>query len=187
MSQKQTLSQISAELSRLFFAVESDHGGDILALSQDEIERLTTLGDELPRKVDNWIQYLEALTSEIKIYEDRRNKASRLEKSRKAALERLESYLARMIEASPHVDFTGELGTLKARRNPAALEHDLPVARWQTTNIVTKEMLEERPWLDDFVDDVSVKVLRTAELKDALKNGATYQFARLNRSLSLKW
>jgi hypothetical protein len=187
MSQKLTLNQISAELSKLWFFIDQDHNGDLFALPDDELERLTTLGEALPQKVDNWIQFLESLTAEVAVYKERRDKASSLMKSREAAISRMKEYLARMIEQNPNIVFTGDLGTLKVRVNPPALKHDYPTRRWSSEHIVTDDLISERPYLAEYVEEITVRVLKTADIKDALKRGATYRDARLEQTKSVRW
>lgn len=187
--QKLTLNQIASELNKLWFAVDADYEGDVFNLPAEDLERLTTLGEKLPEKVDNWIQFLEALTAEAAVYEERKKKAAKLQKRTENMLQRLNNYLINMIETNPSMDFSGTLGTLKIKQNPPSLKHDLPTRRWSNENIVSDDMLAERPWLGDFVEPVTVMVLKTADLKDACKRGATYPSAgvRLERSKTIRW
>jgi len=187
--QKLTLNQIAAELHKLWFAIDSDYEGDCFNLPVEELERLTTLGEALPQKVDNWIQFLEAIKAESLIYKERKEAAYKLQKRSENMLQRLQNYLCNMVEQNPNIDFSGTLGTLKVKSNPPALKHDLPTRRWSNEHIVSDEMLAERPWLGDYVEPVTVLVLKTGDLKDAVKRGATYPAAgvRLEQTKTIRW
>jgi hypothetical protein len=138
---------------------------------------------QVDQKVDRLLSFMDLCKMNAASLEARAKELSDMAERWERKLAGLEKYAFWLCKAYPDMAWRGTDRAFRVQTNPPKLICNF-TKKSTISNVVDPDFLNEVP--DEYLEERTVKVLRTDVLKDDLKKGATASFARLEREEVLK-
>lgn len=165
------LTEISKSLDLLCDSVDAGE-----ELTNDFLQVFADMREQHENKLTAYKSVMDMLKRESAYYSERSETLKRKAKMREAMLEKIKTRLVEHIEQFPDLPWASLDGEkFRAQENPPKLELFIPLDKRSFSNIVISP--DER--LTRFLTKVEFYTLQTDEVKQALLEGQTFEWARL--------
>lgn len=180
---------------------KKDFGGESLSAMLDAVRQMEQIIDnadevtlelceahfaaikQVDQKVDRLLSFMDLCKMNAANLEARAKELSDMAERWERKLAGLEKYAFWLCKTYPDMAWRGTDRAFKVQLNPPKLICAM-TKKSTISNIVERDFWGEIP--DEYLEEKTVKVLKTDILKDDLKKGATASFARLERDEVLK-
>lgn len=169
----ETLSSLLTGLELIERAIDS---ADEITLEMCE-EHFSAI-KEVDQKVDRLLRFIDTCKMNAAQLEVRAKELSELAKKWERKQENLEAYALYLVKKFPDTKFRGTDRQMRVKLNPVKMVCEFTDKK-SFSNVISEEFTGIIP--AEFLEEKTVKVLRSKELKDSLKAGNTVTFAKLER------
>lgn len=170
-----SLAACAAQLELIFQEIDNFDG----EITTEMVARFDDASLAVSAKTDNWIWYLDTLKFMIAGLKERKDRATKAQKSAEALNARLREFLRGILQSNPGVPFKGNDGSLALQKNPESVSYAFDTESKTFYSIVPPATLTMFPDLRPYASGVTVILIDGARVKADLKAGKALDFAKL--------
>lgn len=177
MSESKSLAEMMSQLQLLEKQID-----DSEEISVDQCESHFSQIKDIDAKVDRLLGYMDLCKSNSALYSERSEQLAKQASFWDRRLESLQNYALWLTKSYPEVEWRGTDRTFFRKLNPVKLDCELRKS-FSTSNYIPDNLVFSVP--EKYRECKMVWVLKADLVKDDLKSGKTFNFARLKQDEKL--